>query len=191
MSVDEVYRILFLDSLERVVDLVVYPQSQQEIEELVAVAARFGACLVPYGGGTNVSGALAIPPQERRTVVSVDMRGMSRVLWIDEDNRQACVEAGISGKALEAALGAQGYTSGHDPDSVELSTLGGWIATNASGMKKNRYGNIEDIVLEATLVTRRQAWSRRYTSPLATRSGFTRGPFCSAARGTSGSSPGR
>jgi alkyldihydroxyacetonephosphate synthase len=36
---------------------------------------------------------------------------------------------------------------------MEFSTLGGWIATNASGMKKNRYGNIEDIVVEATLVT--------------------------------------
>jgi len=54
---------------------------------------------------------------------------------------------------MEKALDEVGYTSGHDPDSIELSTLGGWIATNASGMKKNRYGNIEDIVLEATLVT--------------------------------------
>ncbi|MEC8931563.1 MAG: FAD-binding oxidoreductase, partial [Candidatus Latescibacterota bacterium] len=62
-------------------------------------------------------------------------------------------EAGINGKELERELEARGYTTGHDPDSVELSTLGGWIATNASGMKKNRYGNIEDIVLEATLVT--------------------------------------
>ena len=35
-----------------------------------------------------------------------------------------------------------------EPDSVEFSTLGGWIATHASGMKKNRYGNIEDLVLD-------------------------------------------
>ncbi len=153
LSVDEVYRILYRDALERVVDVVVYPQSEEDVRTLVELADRFDIVLIPYGGGTNVSGALAIPPQERRTVVSVDMRRMSRILWIDEVNRQACVEAGISGKELEVALGTKGYTSGHDPDSVELSTLGGWIATNASGMKKNRYGNIEDIVLEATLVT--------------------------------------
>ena len=36
--------------------------------------------------------------------------------------------------------------SGHEPDSMEFSTLGGWISTRASGMKKNTYGNIEDIV---------------------------------------------
>ncbi len=153
LSVDEVYRILYRDALERVVDVVVYPQSEEDVRTLVELADRFDIVLIPYGGGTNVSGALAIPSQERRTVISVDMRRMSRILWIDEVNRQACVEAGISGKELEVALGTKGYTSGHDPDSVELSTLGGWIATNASGMKKNRYGNIEDIVLEATLVT--------------------------------------
>ena len=39
-----------------------------------------------------------------------------------------------------------GYTLGHEPDSIEFSTLGGWISTRASGMKKNLYGNIEDLV---------------------------------------------
>ena len=43
--------------------------------------------------------------------------------------------------------------SGHEPDSMEFSTLGGWISTRASGMKKNTYGNIEDIVQGITLVT--------------------------------------
>ena len=43
--------------------------------------------------------------------------------------------------------------SGHEPDSVEFSTLGGWISTRASGMKKNIYGNIEDIVQSITFVT--------------------------------------
>ena len=43
--------------------------------------------------------------------------------------------------------------SGHDPDSIEFSTLGGWVATIASGMKKNTYGNIESILQSATMVT--------------------------------------
>jgi len=46
-----------------------------------------------------------------------------------------------------------GVVSGHEPDSSEYSTLGGWLATRASGMKKNTYGNIEDIVQSATFVT--------------------------------------
>ena len=43
--------------------------------------------------------------------------------------------------------------SGHEPDSLEFSTLGGWISTRASGMKKNTYGNIEDIVCNVTYIT--------------------------------------
>ena len=50
-------------------------------------------------------------------------------------------------------LKQEGFTVGHEPDSVELSTVGGWVATNASGMKKNRYGNIEDIVENINLVS--------------------------------------
>ena len=153
LSVDEIYRLLYGDSLARVVDVVLYPESEEHVRAIVRLAEERDICLVPYGGGTNVSGALALPPDDGRVFASVDMRRMNKIVWLDEENFQACIEAGISGKELERELSARGYTSGHDPDSIELSTLGGWIATNASGMKKNRYGNIEDIVLEATLVT--------------------------------------
>ena len=153
LSVDEIYRLLYGDSLDRIVDTVIYPESEEQVRTLVQLANEHDVCLVPYGGGTNVSGALLCPASEDRLIASVDMRRMDQILWIDEENFLACVQAGITGKSLERELEARGYTSGHDPDSVELSTLGGWIATNASGMKKNRYGNIEDIVLEATLVT--------------------------------------
>src|SRR5438045_5794447 len=81
------------------------------------------------------------------------MRRMNGILGIDRENMMACSEAGAVGRQIMAELKKYGVTMGHEPDSVEFSTLGGWIATNASGMKKNRYGNIEDIVIEATLVT--------------------------------------
>ena len=58
----------------------------------------------------------------------------------------AHIEAGITGRALVQEMARRGYTIGHEPDSIEFSTLGGWIATKASGMKRNKYGNIEDIV---------------------------------------------
>jgi alkyldihydroxyacetonephosphate synthase len=153
LSIGEVDRALYGGRFARLVDIVVEPIGEDDVRGIIAAASEHDACLVPYGGGTNVSGALMCPEDEARTIVSIDMRRMNRVLSVDRANNCALVEAGISGAALEEALGAQGYTSGHMPDSLEFSTLGGWIATNASGMKKNRYGNIEDIVIEATLVT--------------------------------------
>ena len=78
---------------------------------------------------------------------------MSKIEWINKEDRRVCVEAGITGKNLDELLKKEGFMIGHEPDSVELSTIGGWIATNASGMKKNKYGNIEDIVENVHLVT--------------------------------------
>ena len=152
--------------LERVPDLVARPGSEEQVRELVALAERHGVCLIPYGGGTNVSLALACPPDEPRPIVSVETRRMRRVLWIDAENRTACIEAGANGREIAEVLGRHGFTLGHEPDSYEFSTLGGWIATEASGMKKNRYGNIEDLVLSVTAVTprgvlrRERSWAR-------------------------------
>jgi len=153
LSVDEVYRIMNGKAPARLVDLVVYPGSELEVQELVRLADQHNVVLIPYGGGTNVSGALLCPAGEQRMIVSVDMRRMNRVLEIDRTNNRVVVEAGITGKDLERQLAEAGLTCGHVPDSIEFSTLGGWIATNASGMKKNRYGNIEDIVLDAVMIS--------------------------------------
>lgn len=86
-------------------------------------------------------------------IVSLDMSRLSKVLWVDKENNLACVQAGIRGQDMEEQLKASGVVSGHEPDSMEFSTLGGWLSTRASGMKKNTYGNIEDIVQDMTLVT--------------------------------------
>ena len=77
----------------------------------------------------------------------------------------AVVEAGISGRDLEEELNRYGVCCGHEPDSVEFSTLGGWISTKASGMKKNVYGNIEDIVLTIRIVTPIGTWEKPCTAP--------------------------
>src|SRR5215468_9295879 len=137
----------------RVPDLVVWPASEEEVRDLVALARRERVCLVPFGGGTNVTDALRCRVDERRAIASLDLRRMNRVRWIDPRNGTACIEAGATGLEIEEQLGRHGWTLGHEPDSAELSTLGGWIATNASGMKKNRYGNIEDLVLSISAVT--------------------------------------
>jgi len=151
-TADEVYRVLY-SRLERFADMVFYCESDEEARDLIRIANEFDVCLVPYGGGTSVSCALKLPKKEERMIVSVDMRRMNKIEWIDAKNRRACIQAGIRGMDMEELLQDKGFTSGHEPDSIELSTLGGWIATNASGMKKNRYGNIEQVVENITLIT--------------------------------------
>merc|ERR1711871_1130994 len=103
----------------------------------------------------SVTGALLIPEEEQRFVVSLDMQRMTALKWIDINSQMACFEAGIRGPQLEQTLRQYGYCFGHEPDSHEFSSLGGWVATKASGMKKNVYGNIEDVVLGLKVVTPR------------------------------------
>ena len=151
-TAEELYKVLYT-RLERLVDMVFYCETEQDAVALVNLAQAHDVCLVPYGGGTSVSCALKLPSNEKRMIVSVDMRRLNKIEWIDKENFRACVQAGITGSQLEALLTKEGFISGHEPDSMELSTLGGWIATNASGMKRNRYGNIEEIVENITMVT--------------------------------------
>ena len=86
-------------------------------------------------------------------IVSIDMDRMNKILWLDKENMLCCVQAGIRGEALERELKESGVVTGHEPDSIEFSTLGGWISTKCSGMKKNTYGNIEEIVQSITFVS--------------------------------------
>lgn len=163
-TLEEMYSIKF-GKLERVPDLVVFPGTEAEVEALVDAAREHQVCLVPYGGGTNVTDALRCPVEESRTIVAVDLRRLNRIRWIDPVNLMACIEAGAVGRHLQTQLAEHGFTMGHEPDSVEFSTLGGWIATHASGMKKNRYGNIEDLVLDVHAVTSRGTLARPGVAP--------------------------
>ena len=151
-STDEVYKVLY-NKLDQFTDLVFYIENEEETVKLIDLAEKHNVCLIPYGGGTNVTNALRPPKEEKRMVVSVDTRRMAAVESVDEQNLMVTVEAGITGKALEKELNKLGFTVGHEPDSYEFSTVGGWISTNAAGMKKHKYGNIEDIVQNLRMVT--------------------------------------
>jgi alkyldihydroxyacetonephosphate synthase len=132
----------------RAPDVVAWPESEEEVEKILRLAKSKHWCIIPFGGGTNVSQATSCPSYEvePRPIISVDMRKMNRVKWVNEEDGVACIEAGITGRDLVEEMARLGFTIGHEPDSFEFSTLGGWIATKASGMKRSKYGNIEDIV---------------------------------------------
>ncbi|GAB6022707.1 hypothetical protein CHUAL_006803 [Chamberlinius hualienensis] len=140
-------------TLERYVDAVVWPRNHQDVLSVISIATSCGVVIIPVGGATNVSGALKCPSNETRMVVALDTTQMCQLLWINEDNLTAHFQAGVVGQDLEKILEAKGYCCGHEPDSIEFSTLGGWVATRAAGIKRHLYGNIEDIVVHVKMAS--------------------------------------
>ncbi|HEY2319319.1 MAG TPA: FAD-binding oxidoreductase [Solirubrobacteraceae bacterium] len=139
--------------LRRVPDVVVRPAAEEQVTAVMRAALDADAVLIPFGGGSSISGSLEAPSDESRPVISVDLARLDRVLEIDGPSRLARVQAGVPGPDLEEQLAARGYTLGHFPDSFRHSTLGGWIATRSSGMQSDRYGDIADLTKGLRVVT--------------------------------------
>lgn len=91
-TVDEVYRVLY-SSLDRIVDMVFYLEEEADAEMIIRLAVEHDVVLVPYGGGTSVSCALQLPASEPRMIVSVNTLRLNKILWIDEENFLAGVQA--------------------------------------------------------------------------------------------------
>ncbi len=134
-------------------DMVCYPETEQQIQAIVAVAHQFHIVVIPFGGGSNIAGCIEARECQNRVVLSLDMKAMARVLEIDCYSMVARIQAGIMGPELEVQLNQQGMTLGHFPDSFEFSTLGGWVATRSAGMQSDKYGKIEDMVIALRMVT--------------------------------------
>ncbi len=124
-------------------DGVAYPDNDEDVCSLIDYTRQSGACLIPYGGGTSVVGHIN-PSSDQPPSLTVDMRPMNQLIDLDEHSLQATFGAGVRGPDLEAMLEPHGYILGHYPQSFELSTLGGWIATRSSGQQSLHYGRIED-----------------------------------------------
>jgi alkyldihydroxyacetonephosphate synthase len=137
----------------RLPDVVVRPGDEDELTAVVRAAIDADAVVIPFGGGTNISGSLEAPADEERDIVSVDLGRMDRVLAIDDAARLARVQPGVFGPHLEQQLNARGWTVGHFPDSFSYSTLGGWIATRSSGMQSDKYGDVADLTRAVRVVT--------------------------------------
>src|SRR5271154_371532 len=133
-------------------DLVLYPENESDVLEVIRAAAHHDVVVIPFGGGSNIAGCLE-RADTRRVVVSLDMRCMRRVLAVDVWSRTARIEAGAFGPDLEEQLQSYGLTLGHFPDSFLHSTLGGGIATRSAGMQSDKYGKIEDMVISLRMVT--------------------------------------
>lgn len=133
-------------------DGVCYVENRQDVKDILAYAKANNIDLIPYGGGTSVVGHINPQPSER-PIVTVDMSRMNQLLHLDEDSQIATFGAGTPGPMVEAQLLAQGYTLGHFPQSFELSTIGGWIASRSSGQQSLRYGRIEQLFAGGNIET--------------------------------------
>jgi alkyldihydroxyacetonephosphate synthase len=141
-------------------DIVAFPRDEADIEGLLEWCAATGAALIPYGGGTSVVGGVE-PRVGERPAVTADLRALDRVLEVDPVSRAARIQAGATGPGLEGQLGEHGLTLRHFPQSFELATLGGWIATRAGGHFATLYTHIEDLVESVRAVSPAGTWESR------------------------------
>jgi alkyldihydroxyacetonephosphate synthase len=133
-------------------DGVAYPESPEQVRELLQYAQRYKVAVVPHGGGTSVAGHLTAGEGEQPTL-AVNLTRLCRMAHLDRVSQLATFGAGVYGPDLEAQLRAHGYTLGHFPQSFEYSTLGGWVVTRSSGQQSLRYGRIEQLFAGGSVET--------------------------------------
>jgi alkyldihydroxyacetonephosphate synthase len=128
-------------------DLVARPRDPREVEAVLEWAGGANAAVIPYGGGTSVVGGVEPRiPDRFDGAVTIDLRELDLVREVDPVSRAARIGAGASGPRIEEQLAAHGLTLRFFPQSFELSTLGGWIATRAGGHFATHLTHIDDLV---------------------------------------------
>jgi D-lactate dehydrogenase (cytochrome) len=127
-------------------DVVCFPESLDEVVEIVRIAARYQLAIVPFGAGTSLEGHV----QALRGGVTIDVRDLNRVTRISVEDLDATVEAGVTRLHLNKALRNTGLMFPVDPGAD--ATIGGMTATRASGTTAVRYGTMRENVLALTAV---------------------------------------
>ncbi|MCL4422302.1 MAG: FAD-binding oxidoreductase [Actinobacteria bacterium] len=134
-------------------DAVMHPRTDQDVVDILDWCSSAHVAAIPYGGGSSVVGGVEpLVGEGYAGVVSVDLGALDRVLEIDTTSRSARVQAGVLGPSLEDQLRVAGLTLRHFPQSFEVSSLGGWIATRAGGHFATLYTHIDDLVESVKVV---------------------------------------
>jgi alkyldihydroxyacetonephosphate synthase len=143
-------------------DFVAAPREEHQIEALLEWCEAQRVAAIPFGGGTSVVGGVEPKvPDDCNGAISIDLAAMQGLLEVDRVSRAARIRAGTTGPAIEAALAHHDLTLRHFPQSFELSTLGGWIATRAGGHFATLWTHIDEMVESVRAVAPAGAWESR------------------------------
>ncbi len=137
--------------LEHAPDAVLVPADAAAVGRLIDACAAHGVAVVPFGGGTSVVGGVEPLRGRHEAVVSLDLAAL-REVTVKETSLTARLGAGLRGPEAEAALGAQGLTLGHFPQSFEYATIGGFAATRSAGQASSGYGRFDSLVTSVRLL---------------------------------------
>ena len=134
-------------------DAVVRPEHHDQVVQLLAWASSNRIAVVPFGGGTAVTGGLVARRVGFDGVLSLDLRRMNRLLDVDTESMAVTLEPGLRGPEAEALLAPHGLTIGHFPQSFEYATIGGFAATRSSGQSSAGYGRFDAMVVGLRVAT--------------------------------------
>ena len=129
-------------------DAVLWPETEDELARIVQLARTHHVPLIPFGAGSGVCGGT----WALTGGLAVDLKRFEAIGPIDAINRTVEVGAGVMGELLERHLNERGYTLGHFPSSIYMSTVGGWIAARSAGQLSGKYGKIEDMTVRVRVV---------------------------------------
>jgi glycolate oxidase len=129
-------------------DCVVWPESVEQVSEIVKFANNKKIPLVPRGAGTSLSGGV-IPI---RGGIIIDLSRMNHILEVKIEDRYALVQAGVVCDDLNRKLAAFGFVFPPDPASSSVATIGGNVGSNAGGIKGAKYGTTRDYVIGLQVV---------------------------------------
>jgi alkyldihydroxyacetonephosphate synthase len=152
----------FRGHFEHPPDFVASPRDERDVERLLEWCAAERVAAIPYGGGTSVVGGVQPNVDSNYNgAISIDLAGLRQVVEVDEVSRAARIQGGATGPDLEAQLAEHSLTLRHFPQSFELSTLGGWVATRAAGHFATVWTHIEDFVESVRAITPTGTWESR------------------------------
>lgn len=127
---------------------IVRPSSTEETSKVMRICNTYKVPVVPRGGGSGTQGGAA-------TIyggIVIDLTRMDRIIEIDERSLILTAQPGVNGRVLENYLNSKGYMLAHYPASVDIATLGGYLAARGSGVMSTKYGKAEDMVLSVEVV---------------------------------------